>query len=63
LRLALFARTPHAQAVELVKLRDFVGLSNAEVATLLGISPRKTNHVWAYAQTWLREELGNDDAK
>jgi RNA polymerase sigma factor (TIGR02999 family) len=53
----------NAQAVELVKLRYFVGLSNAEVATLLGISPRKANQVWAYARAWLREELGNDDAK
>jgi RNA polymerase sigma factor (TIGR02999 family) len=53
----------NAQAVELVKLRYFVGLSNAEVATLLGISPRKANQVWAYARAWLREELGNGDAK
>jgi len=47
------------QAVELVKLRYFAGFSNAEAASLLGISPRKANQVWAYARAWLREELGD----
>jgi RNA polymerase sigma factor (TIGR02999 family) len=49
------------QAAELVKLRHFAGFSNAEAATLLGISPRKANQVWAYARAWLREELGDDE--
>ena len=48
------------QAAELVKLRYFAGFSNAEAATLLGISPRKANQVWAYARAWLQEELGDD---
>jgi DNA-directed RNA polymerase specialized sigma24 family protein len=48
------------RAAELVKLRYFAGLSNAEAATLLGISARKGNQVWAYARAWLREELGDD---
>jgi RNA polymerase sigma factor (TIGR02999 family) len=55
----LLARSP--QAAELVKLRYFAGLSNAEAASVLGISPRKANQVWAYARAWLREELGDDD--
>jgi RNA polymerase sigma factor (TIGR02999 family) len=50
------------QAAELVKLRYFAGLSNAAAASLLGISPRKANQVWAYARAWLREELGDDAA-
>jgi RNA polymerase sigma factor (TIGR02999 family) len=50
------------QAGELVKLRYFAGLSNAEAAALLGISPRKANQIWAYARAWLREELGDDAA-
>jgi RNA polymerase sigma factor (TIGR02999 family) len=49
------------QAAELVKLRYFAGFSNAEAASLLGISPRKANQVWAYARAWLREELGDDE--
>ncbi len=53
--------TTSPQAAELVKLRYFVGFSNAEAAALLGISPRKANQVWAYARAWLREELGDDE--
>jgi RNA polymerase sigma factor (TIGR02999 family) len=49
-----------SQAAELVKLRYFAGLSNADAASSLGISPRKANQVWAYARAWLREELGDD---
>jgi RNA polymerase sigma factor (TIGR02999 family) len=49
------------RAAELVKLRYFVGFSNAEAASLLGISPRKANQVWAYARAWLREELGDNE--
>ena len=50
----------NAQAAELVKLRSFAGCSNAEAASLLNISPRKANQVWAYARAWLREELGDE---
>jgi RNA polymerase sigma factor (TIGR02999 family) len=46
------------QAAELVKFRYFAGLSNADAASLLGISPRKATQIWAYARAWLREELG-----
>jgi RNA polymerase sigma factor (TIGR02999 family) len=49
------------QAAELVKLRFFVGFTSAEAASILGISPRKADQVWAYARAWLREELGDDD--
>lgn len=49
------------QAAELVKLRYFAGLSNAEAATVLGVSPRKADQVWAYARAWLREEVGGDE--
>ncbi len=50
----------NTQAAELVKLRYFAALSNADAAALLGISPRKANQVWAYARAWLREEIGDD---
>jgi RNA polymerase sigma factor (sigma-70 family) len=53
--------TANPQAAELVKLRYFAALSNAEAAKLLAISPRKANQVWAYARAWLREDLGDDD--
>ena len=57
--LGRLART-NPQAAELVKLRYFAGFSNADAASLLGISPRKANQVWAYARAWLLEELGID---
>jgi RNA polymerase sigma factor (TIGR02999 family) len=47
------------QAAELVKFRYFAGFTSAEAATLLGISPRKANQVWAYARAWLRDALGD----
>jgi RNA polymerase sigma factor (TIGR02999 family) len=49
------------QAAELVKLRYFAGLSNAEAAAVLGISPRKANQVWAYARASLREDLREEE--
>jgi RNA polymerase sigma factor (TIGR02999 family) len=48
---------------ELVKLRYFAGLTNAEAASALGISPRKANQIWAYARAWLREEIGDDEER
>jgi RNA polymerase sigma factor (TIGR02999 family) len=48
-------------AAELVRLRYFAGLSNADAAALLGVSPRKATQVWAYARAWLREELGDEE--
>jgi RNA polymerase sigma factor (TIGR02999 family) len=47
-----------ARAGELIKLRYFAGFTNAEAASLLEISPRKANQIWAYARAWLLEELG-----
>jgi RNA polymerase sigma factor (TIGR02999 family) len=49
------------RAAELVKLRYFAGFSNADAASLLGISPRKADQVWAYARAWLREEVGDGE--
>jgi RNA polymerase sigma factor (TIGR02999 family) len=51
--------TTNPQAAELVKLRYFAGLTNAEAAASLGISPRKATQLWAYARAWLSEELGD----
>lgn len=45
------------QAVELVHLRYFVGLSVADAAKLLGISPRTADRVWAFARAWLHQEI------
>jgi len=42
-----------AAKAELVKLRYFVGLSNAEVAELLGVSEPTVKRQWTYAKAWL----------
>jgi RNA polymerase sigma factor (TIGR02999 family) len=49
------------KAAELIKFRYFAGFTNAEAASLLGVSPRKANQIWAYARAWLLEELGHSD--
>lgn len=45
------------QAVEVVKLRYFAGLTVPQTAEILGISPRKVDSLWAYARAWLLRKL------
>jgi len=45
------------QAAELVLLRYFAGLPLREVAEILGISLRTAGRLWAFAKSWLREEI------
>jgi RNA polymerase sigma factor (TIGR02999 family) len=51
----LEAKDPRKAA--LVKLRFFAGLTNAQAAETLGISPSTAADDWAYARAWLRVEL------
>jgi RNA polymerase sigma factor (TIGR02999 family) len=44
-------------AVELVQLRYFVGLTIADAAEAMDISPRTADRVWAFAKAWLHREL------
>jgi RNA polymerase sigma factor (TIGR02999 family) len=53
--------TVDPKAAELVKLRYFVGLTNAEVAEALGLSLRATERLWTFARTWLHRQLGRPD--
>jgi RNA polymerase sigma factor (TIGR02999 family) len=46
-----------AQAAELVKLRYFAGLSLAETAEALNLSPRSADRLWAFARAWLRRAI------
>lgn len=50
-------KATNSQAVELVHLRYFAGLSLAEAADLLAISPRTAGRLWAYAKAWLLQEI------
>lgn len=47
----------HPEAVEVVKLRFFGGLSMQQVAQAMGISLRTAERHWTYARTWLHREL------
>lgn len=49
---ALDARQAH-----IVELRFFAGLSNAEIATTMGMSERTVKREWALARAWLRGEM------
>jgi RNA polymerase sigma factor (TIGR02999 family) len=44
-------------AAELIQLRYFAGLSNAEAAEVLNISTRTADRLWAYARAWLHRAL------
>lgn len=46
-----------ARTAVLVKLRFFVGLSEAEAALASGVTDRTARRDWRYARAWLRDEL------
>jgi RNA polymerase sigma factor (TIGR02999 family) len=50
-----------AQSAELVKLRFFAGLTLEEAARSLGIPPRSADRIWAFARSWLFNELRQKD--
>lgn len=47
----------HPEEAQLVKLRYFVGLTNDEAASVLGISPRTAKYYWTHARAWLFHEI------
>ena len=46
-----------AEAAKLVKLRFFAGLTSAQAADAVGISPRTADRAWTYARTFLLDAL------
>jgi RNA polymerase sigma factor (TIGR02999 family) len=52
-----------AQAVELVQLRYFAGLSIPAAAEMLGINPRTADRLWAFARAWLHREIAGKSEK
>jgi RNA polymerase sigma factor (TIGR02999 family) len=46
---------------DLVKLRFFSGLTLAEAADTLGIARRSADRYWAFARSWLYDELRRGD--
>jgi RNA polymerase sigma factor (TIGR02999 family) len=51
----LGTRNPRLPRV--VELRFFAGLSEAETAEVLGVTPRTVQRDWATARAWLYKEL------
>ena len=47
---------------DLVKLRFFAGLTNAQAAEALGISASTADNDWAYAKSWLRLAMLGDES-
>ena len=46
-----------APKAELVKLRFFIGLTNAEAASVLGLSEPTVKRYWDYSRAWLLREI------
>ena len=46
---------------DLVQLRVFAGLTNAEAAEILGLSTSTADRYWAYARAWLRVEIAGGE--
>ena len=44
---------------QIVELRFFAGLTIAEIASVMEISPATVKREWALAKIWLRRELSN----
>ncbi len=49
-----------ADAAQLVHLRYFAGLTLAESADILGVSPRSADRLWAFSKSWLHREIRAD---
>ena len=52
--------TEDPEAAQLIKLRFFAGLGHQETAEIMGITRRAADGLWAYARTWLFEEMRPD---
>lgn len=48
-----------AEKAQVVKLRFFTGLTNNEVAQVLGVSEPTVKRHWAYARAWLFREMNS----
>ncbi len=54
--LTKLSRTDKTKA-DLVQLRYFGGLTLAQAAQVLGISPATADRYWAYARAWMHQEI------
>jgi DNA-directed RNA polymerase specialized sigma24 family protein len=50
-----------AVCADLVKLRFFAGLTLEDTARALGISRRSADRYWAFARSWLYDEMRREE--
>jgi RNA polymerase sigma factor (TIGR02999 family) len=50
-----------ARAAQIVEMRVFLGLSEEEIASDLGISSRTVKRDWSAASAWLKAEMGSKE--
>jgi RNA polymerase sigma factor (TIGR02999 family) len=60
--LTTLARLDRRQS-QIVELRFFGGLTERNIARVLGVSPRTVSSEWRLARSWLLRELNGDDAR
>ena len=48
---------------QIVELRFFGGLTEPDIARMLGVSPRTVSSEWRLARSWLLRELNGDNAR
>ena len=53
----------HPLEARLVELRFFAGLTLAQAAGCLGISPSTADRAWRYARAWLYTAMAGDDSE
>lgn len=53
--------TQDPSMANVVKMRYFAGMTVAETADALGMSPRSVNRLWTAARAWLHREMGGSD--
>ena len=47
----------HPAQAQVVKLRYFAGMTNEEVANVLGVSVATVKNYWTFARTWIFQEI------
>ena len=53
----------HRRQSQIVELRFFGGLTEPQIAGVLGVSPRTVSSDWRVARSWLLRALNGDDAR
>ncbi|MEQ1903020.1 MAG: sigma-70 family RNA polymerase sigma factor [Pirellulaceae bacterium] len=51
----------HPDKAQIVKLRFFAGMTNAEAAAVAGVSPATAQRHWTFARVWLFSELEDNE--